>query len=56
MLQTPSTVGPVGEQKGVLGVWFQASNQLLGLFPIHFHRLALSIEDLDPGGGGDIIV
>lgn len=47
MLQTPSAVGPVGEQKGVLCVWLQASDQLLSLLPIHFHRQALSIQDLD---------
>lgn len=49
MLQTPGTVGPVGEQEGVLGVRLQASDQLLSLLPIHFHRLALSIQDLDKG-------
>lgn len=47
MLKASSAVGPVGEQEGVLGVRLQASDQLLGLSAVHFHRLALSIEDLE---------
>ena len=51
MLQAPGAVGPVGEQKGVLSVGLQASDQLLSLFSIHFNGLALSVQDLYTGGG-----
>lgn len=46
VLEAPGAVGPVGKQERVQGVWLQTADQLLGLLPIHLHRLAFSVQDL----------